>query len=105
MPHLYRKKPVVVEARQFKGGEENGKQLCLWMNRNFPNAQAGWVRAIPAGVDFTGRAYPGDPELIVFKLPNGDNYAVNVTDWIIQSVEGPFYTCSAGAFPHVYEKI
>lgn len=105
MAHLYRKKPVVVEARQFKGGEENGKQLCLWMNRVYPQAEAGWVAGTPEGVDAFGHGYPATNELVIFKMPNDEPYAVNPTDWVIQTVEGPFITCSAGAFPKLYEKI
>ena len=105
MAHLFRKKPVVVEARQFKGGEENGKQLCLWMNRNYAKAEAGWAPSEPGRIDAFGVSVFPTEEMIVYHLPDGEPYAVNKTDWIIQSVEGPFYTCSAGAFPHIYEKI
>lgn len=105
MAHLYRKKPVVVEARQFKGGEENGRQLCLWMNKNYPQTNAGWSAAQHARQDSFGNHIPAMEEVIVFHLPDGEPYAVSITNWIIQTVEGPFVTCSAGAFPHIYEKI
>lgn len=104
MAHLYRKKPVVVEARQFRGGEENGKQICLWMNRERDDAKAGWAPAQPANKDAFGNIRAAEPEIIVFNQPTGP-YAVNVSDWVIHTVEGYFITCSAGAFPNIYEKI
>ncbi|MCG3184707.1 MAG: hypothetical protein ICCCNLDF_02835 [Planctomycetes bacterium] len=82
----FRKRPVVVEARQFTG--DNAEELIAWAKRErAPSAYPVWasdVRTLSvATLEGTMRA-----------LPN---------DWIIKGVKGEFYPCKPDIFEQTYE--
>jgi hypothetical protein len=77
----YRKKPVVIEARQYTG--TNGTQLL------------GWVGGVELAEDFTG-------DSIEIKTLEGTMRA-DKGDWIIQGVKGEFYPCKPDIFAATYE--
>jgi len=81
----FRKKPVVIEARQFLG-DENAKDILDWIHLtdnmatyHFKEGQAlmlftleGWIQASPK-------------------------------DWVIKGVKGEFYPCKPDIFEMTYE--
>lgn len=77
----YRKKPVIIEAVQFKGNNE--QEI----------------------IDFTkGTAMMRPADLKSLRIPTleGDHIA-NVGDWIIKGIKGEFYPCKPDIFTQTYE--
>ena len=78
----YRKKPVVIEAVRFVGGDENKIQLHHFIGlQNY---------------------YIDEDENLVIKTLEGDMKA-GVGDYIIKGVNGEFYQCKADIFEKTYE--
>ncbi len=83
---LYRKKPVVIEARQFKNPVDIGElaRWCggEWRFESHPTEHAPQIILIPT-LEGTMTAHPGD--------------------WIIKGVKGEFYPCKPDIFEATYE--
>ncbi len=82
----YRKKPVVVEARQFRQPVDIG-ELARWCGGEWrfeysPTEHAPQIILIPT-LEGTMTAHPGD--------------------WIIKGVKGEFYPCKPDIFEATYE--
>lgn len=111
----YRKKPVEIEARQFLGGGAgpNGgptidstsetHAIYKWIERNTLGSfdsepvirgDKPWPAS---GVSIDAR----DGRMIIATLEGGR--WVNLTDWIIQGVQGEFYPCRDDIFAATYE--
>lgn len=86
---LYRKKPVVIEARQFHGGwSGDGRDLCDWIGRS-----AHWI------------AGNGDePGTLTVHTLEGAMTAIE-GDYIIKGVQGEFYPCKPDIFAATYEAV
>ena len=84
---FYRKKPVVIEARQFT--QESGGDLLDWASENRIKATLRW--------DGQEKAL----ELIIHTL-EGDMTASD-GDYIIKGVQGEFYPCKPDIFWATYE--
>jgi hypothetical protein len=80
MPH-FRKKPVVIEAIQFKGNDAECMEFC------------------PVAID----PEEDKPSLIIPTL-EGD-MRVSMFDWIIKGVNGEFYPCKPDIFNKTYDAI
>lgn len=85
----FRKKPVVIEARQFETNNEVGS----------PNMDA-LVNWINQGKDAVGAWHNGTN--IFIKTLEGEMRA-EVKDWIIRGVKGEFYPCKPDIFEATYE--
>lgn len=85
----YRKKPVVIEARQYDG--TNADALLSWINTH-PSAPTAYM--VPAG-QFTRDA-------LIIPTLEGDHRA-DIGDWIICGVAGEFYPCKPDIFEQTYE--
>lgn len=89
----FRKKPVVIEARQFETNNEAGPgapnmdALVLWMNQGSPKMVA-WHNGTN----------------IFIETLEGTHRA-EVKDWIIRGVQGEFYPCKPGIFEATYEPV
>lgn len=85
---FYRKKPVVIEARQFNNGAE-GYDILHWIN---------------VGQHAAGRPFASwiNGTLIIPTL-EGDHTA-DAGDWIIKGVAGEFYPCKPLIFAATYEE-
>lgn len=79
----YRKKPVVIEAKQFRA--DNGPSLAEWCGGT-------WFPSV------SGNTQP----LLVIPTLEGDHQA-RPGDWIIRGVQGEFYPCKPGIFAATYE--
>jgi hypothetical protein len=86
----YRKRPVVIEAVQFKPGE-NDSELTTFLQWC-----AGWYTLNP--VDGT------TTRSIVIPTLEGDHTA-SPGDWIIKGVKGEFYPCKDDIFRATYERV
>lgn len=98
----FRKKPVVIEARQFT--EDAGwMDIYRWIERNTlgsfePTAVLeGRVPCPASGVSID----PDTGELLIATLEGV--MRVSVGDWVIQGVAGEFYPCKPEIFAATYE--
>jgi hypothetical protein len=82
----YRKKPVVIEAVQWKGTIES---LCEMENFLNDGPQA----------DFTEKP----PPMFIDTLEG--RMRADVNDWIIKGVKGEFYPCKPDIFEATYEPV
>lgn len=78
----YRKKPVVIDAIQYIGTDENKIELYHFMGRL--------------------TYYVDENEDLVIKTLEG-NMRANVGDYIIKGIHGEFYPCKPGIFEETYE--
>ena len=91
----YRKKPVVIEARQFDGSEEG-----LWLARNFLGGSDDGQ--LPGGGEWHANEQDeGGWRLYIATLEGV--MEVSPGDWIIQGVQGEFYPCKPDIFAATYE--
>lgn len=86
----FRKKPVVIEARQWTG--DNFDELFMWGSPN-----GGLLHAKIVMAD-CGQ----DPQKLYIVTLEGDMLAT-IGDWIIQGVNGEFYPCKPDIFEKTYE--
>ena len=113
----FRKKPVVIEARQFCGGgagPEGGPTadttshthaIYQWIERNTLGSfepldviegRKPWPES---GVTID----PRDGRMVIATLEGG--HWVNLFDWIIRGVQGEFYPCKPDIFEATYEAV
>lgn len=95
----YRKKPVVVEARQFKPTqlgetirdfERRALALALWCGGRF---------------DFEAKASDHTDVAYWITIPTLEgNMRANLNDWIIRGVKGEHYPCKPDIFEATYEE-
>ena len=78
----YRKKPVVIEAVQFTGG--NKDEIAKFVGKSFMQ----WTNCPEVGI----ATIEGDMRA----KPN---------DWIIKGIKGEFYPCKPDIFEQTYEKV
>ncbi len=81
----YRKKPVVVEAIQFKDTKESFNEIRKWVGESFY---------------YDYQEYPR----VFIKTLEGD-MGVTKSDWIIKGVKGEFYPCKSDIFEATYEEV
>lgn len=84
---MFRKKPVVVEARQLT--RENGAELATWC-RGVWNS-------------LYGRGDRGEDISHVVIITLEGRMSAELGDWIIKGVAGEFYPCKPEIFTKTYE--
>ena len=101
----YRKKPVVIEARQFDGDVATLHGIYLWVEENTLGSFE------PLGVIEGRKPWPAsgvtiDPRdgRMVIATPEGGHW-VSIGDWIIRGVQGEFYPCKPDIFQQTYEPV
>lgn len=80
----FRKKPIVIEARQWAGSSCDATSLHTWSDGKIKfdvNTRAMTIETLEG----THRASPGD--------------------WIIMGIKGEFYPCKPDIFQATYEKV
>jgi len=99
MPY-FRKKPVVIEARQATGTPDSNREIIDWTRDS----------KTPAHMDRRVTSYD-DGSLLVDDVPSltintleGAMW-VDDGDWIIKGVQGEFYPCKADIFAKTYEPV
>ena len=80
----YKKKPIIIEAIQWVGGEENEKEI-----KNF----------VTTNIEFVG--IPS--HRIVIRTLEGDMIC-DFVNYIIKGVRGEFYPCEKSIFEETYEE-
>lgn len=101
----YRKKPVVIEAVQWKGTPNNdGRSVVEVYNFLTGENVTGTPRVKSEGDNFRfDKESNGAPKLII-KTLEGDMLALR-GDWIIKGVNGEFYPCKPDIFEKTYEQV
>lgn len=84
----FRKKPVVIEARQYDGLVIVGHPLTTWIRDN--------------GGNYTWTATT--PQRLAIVTLEGD-MTVAKGDYVIQGVQGEFYPCKPDIFETTYEPV
>lgn len=82
----YRKRPVVIEARQLGESDQSDLDIMEWCNGFIP---------FPDALEGTDRQF-------AIKTLEGPLFASN-GDFIIQGVQGEFYACKPDIFEQTYE--
>lgn len=72
----FRKKPVVIEARQLVDDLRSHTQVANWINANGGTAEVPFA------------------EPCIFILTRGGRMRADIGDWIIKGVQGEFYIAS-----------
>ena len=78
----FRKKPVVIEARQMHGASP---ELAAWCGGELITQ------------------YPEPPYIVIRTLEG--NMVADIGDWIIKGIQGEFYHCKPGIFEATYEAV
>ncbi|GAK61753.1 Gp9 protein [Candidatus Vecturithrix granuli] len=100
---LYKKKPVVIEARQFVGDNANLYSIYQWIEQNTAGSFEplavieGKVPCPKSGVSID----PRDGRMMIATLEGFHH--VNVGDYIIRGIKGEFYPCKPDIFEATYE--
>ena len=100
----YRKKPVVIEARQLIGTPAETHAVYRWVEENTagsfePLAVLDGEKPAPeSGVSID----PSDGALLIATLEGV--MKANYGDWIIRGIKGEFYSCKPEIFEATYEK-
>ena len=101
---MYRKKPVVIEARRFIGSTAELHSIYQWIEKNTegsfePLDVIEGKKPYPAsGVSID----PRDGRMIISTLEG--LHWVDVGDYVIKGVQGEFYPCKPDIFEATYEK-
>ena len=97
-PTKYRKKPVVIEARQLVGTNAEFHAVYQWIEANTQGSFDPLSEEIPAsGVSI-------DPATGFFLIATLEGVMqAKPGDWIIRGVQGEFYPCKPDIFAATYE--
>lgn len=87
-PAKYRKKPVVIEARQLGKGPDGPDVIAEWCGGRVLN----------------NLGHPSGKVAIVIPTLEGDMTG-QYGDWIIRGVQGEYYPCKSDIFEATYEKV
>ncbi|MDC9622797.1 hypothetical protein PSI22_14410 [Xenorhabdus sp. XENO-7] len=83
----FRKKPVVIEAFEFRGESNLNPSVPVW-----------FVDAVLNG------EIKAEPDHIIIRTLEG-NHRADIGDWIIQGIKGELYPCKPEIFELTYEAI
>lgn len=89
---IYRKKPIVIEARKYTGDDWNIINLYEWMGLETPSED--YVKDIRLTYD----------NKLPIKTLEGIMLA-SIGDYIIKGVQGEFYPCKPDIFHQTYELV
>ena len=95
----FRKKPVVIEARQFDGSAASATPIINWILENGGTAR--YHNEVVCGTFFTKERPNVFGELHIDTLEG--TMTAQQRDWIIRGVQGEFYPCKPDIFAATYE--
>lgn len=87
----YRKRPVVIDAIQWKGGPYECLQDFCGLN---------WTRA-----DAVDTAYDDPEQVVLWNTMEKQWLNCPVGHWVIRGVKGEFYPCEPSIFEATYEPV
>ena len=89
----FKKKPEIVDARQFTGGAQDGMNLVLWVRSG--GAQAFWSDSFAAG----------EREKVYVEESRYDLTPAFVDDWIVKHQNGSFEVVRPELFNETYQQL
>lgn len=95
----FRKKPVVVEARQLVGTTSDIHEVYLWVESHVGPYE---TNSPDKEVPIKGISIDAETGFIVIATLEGEMTA-KIGDWIIKGVAGEFYPCKPEIFEATYE--
>lgn len=90
---LFRKKPVIIEAMQFRF-QDTGNDILAWANKGLSRSDSPHIEFNP---DETGKT------MLIHTLEGV--MTVSDKDWVIKGVQGEFYPCKPDIFEATYEAV
>lgn len=100
----FRKKPIVIEALQWRGTEQGATAIIDWILATGAQV-ARWHEQVPATLpDADDVERECTPAYIAIDTPEGTMRAT-AGDWIIRGVQGEFYPCKPDIFAATYEAV
>ena len=102
MPY-FRKKPVVIEARQWDGTAEGATPIIDWVLSSGERS-ARYAEPQPETLSRGKVVREAVPALIAIDTLEGTMHATP-GDWIIRGVKGEFYPCKPDIFEKTYELV
>lgn len=90
----FRKKPVVIEAIQYKGTKPSVSEVFNFVSGNWTGNSAMWER-------FSDHVIKNGLSIDTLE----GTMLASVNDWIIKGVNGEFYPCKPDIFEKTYEAI
>ena len=88
----FRKKPVIVEAVQFTGSEENAREIADWITDNWKELEVEWYN------DFDGDTF-------IIIEPDGTEMHCTENGWLVKGIDGSIYPVKDETFKKVYELV
>ena len=89
----FRKKPIIVEAVQFTGNEENAEEIADWITDNWEELEVELDNYINGG------------EVFIITKPDGTEMFCPKNGWLVKGVDGSIYPVKDETFKKVYELI
>lgn len=89
----FRKKPIIVEAVQFTGSEEDAERLADWITDNWEDLEVDLDTNIE-----------GDEVFIITK-PDGTEMFCPKNGWLVKGIDGSIYPVKDETFKKVYELV
>lgn len=89
----FRKKPIIVEAVQFTGSEENAEEIADWITDNWKELEVDWDNDIDKVLVF------------IITKPDGTEMFCPKNGWLVKGIDGSIYPVKDETFKKVYELI
>lgn len=89
----FRKKPIIVEAVQFTGNDENAEEIADWISDNWEDLEVECDNDID-----------GDGVFIIIK-PDGSEMTCPKNGWLVKGIDGSIYPVKDETFNKVYELV
>jgi hypothetical protein len=102
MTFLFRKKPVVVEARRYIGVPTEPNNQPETPADAYAEEIAAWSGAEPGGPNPEDAWDAPDWPLFIQTLEG--RMRVDLGDWVIKGIKGEFYPCKPDVFEATYER-
>ena len=115
VPVKYRKKPVIIEAMEWRPTPRDGHNVTCWMEENlYPGLIGDTTRPeelrypdqVPGDDSRPDKGWYIDPDTgdLMIRTLEGDMRAT-YGDYIIRGVQGEFYPCRSDIFAVTYEEV
>lgn len=89
----FRKKPIIVEAVQFTGSEEDAERLADWITDNWKDLE------VDLDTDIEG------DEVFIITKPDGTEMFCPKNGWLVKGIDGSIYPVKDETFKKVYELV
>lgn len=89
----FRKKPIIVEAVQFTGSEEDAERLADWITDKWEDLE------VDLDTDIEG------DEVFIITKPDGSEMICPKNGWLVKGIDGSIYPVKDETFKKVYELV